>query len=379
MSPSLVYYIDASDTGTSTNFFMQNWADDAGMLDDDIKMDINPVDGDMDLNFIYTYSTALLHLSSFGDHSGEWFNGHSDANVHLTVEKVIQNHSRTIVVNGTGDNSYGLDKVGNSYRYSADDQVYVLLLNCSGSDSTFVSGVNTIILPRSIAVNSQLNQSLSNPASISSGNPLQGATFAYTHASAATSSGHLVAVISQSLTVQGAESLLSMLTHGPANVVVGQGTVIDDPNMLYLMHLPKDILSAIPIVNTQGSALGGDVNYLSITHYIVGIAEFVYNGLVAGANVLVNFAKVMFDLGLAVVNGLGQVGGSILSSIQFTKCVMFQWRNLVFWKLEYYLFLCSLGAFGSCYNCSISCREEVLEKQLMPIVTFHYRKGLLSN
>jgi hypothetical protein len=98
-------------------------------------------------------------------------------------------------------------------------------------------GINTIILPCSIAVESQLNQSLSNPASITSGNPLYGATFAYTDRSAATGSGHVIAVISQSLSAQSAESLLYMLTHGPGNVIVGQGTVIEDPNMLYL---PKE-------------------------------------------------------------------------------------------------------------------------------------------
>ena len=349
-SPDLVYYIDASDIATSTSFFLQNWADDAGTVGDDIRMDISPVNGVMDLGFTYSYSTPLLEIWSVGDHSGEWIGGHSDADVYLTVEKVIQQHSHTIVVNGTGNNSYGLDKVGNAYRYSADDQVYVLDLICSGSDSTFCSGVNTIILPRSIAVNSLLDQYLSNPSTITSDNPLYGAAFAYTNQSAASGSGHVIAVISQSLTYQAAETLLTMLTHGPGNAVVGRGTVIEDPDMLYLMHLPIDVLRTIPMVDMQGSALGYDVNIIDIAHYIVGIAEFAFNMLVAGPNLLINFAKIMWNLGLAVVNALGQAMNAAVAAA--TQAVADAFNAFVAWAISFAttLFQNALGFLSNSWN-----------------------------
>ena len=298
-SSDLVYYIDASDAGSNTSFILQSWADNAGTADDDILMDINPANGNMDLSFTYSYSTPLLLVSSIGDHSREWIGPTLGRQRLPDRGEGHPNRSHTIVVNGTGNNSYGLDKVGNGYRYSADEQVYVLDLTCSGSDGIFHSGMNTIILPRSIAVYSLLNQSLSDPSSIISGDPLYGATFAYTNRSAASSSGHVIAVISQSLTYQGGGGAALDADARTGNAIVGQGTVIEDPSMLYLMHLPKDILRAIPIVNLQGSALGGDVNIIDFVHYIVGIAEFVYNGLVAGANLMVNFAKVMMNMGMS--------------------------------------------------------------------------------
>ena len=157
--------------------------------------------------------------------------------------------------------------------------------------------------------------------------------FAYTNRFESIRPSVIVAVITQSLSVQRAGWLLYNLTHGPGNLMVGQGTVIEDPDLLYLMHLPEDVLRAIPIVNTQGSALGGDVNIIDFAHYIVGIGEFVYNGLEAGANALVNFAKVMVDLGLAIINGLGQTINSVVAAA--TKVVVDAFNAFVTWAVTF--------------------------------------------
>lgn len=127
-----------------------------------------------------------------------------------------------------------------------------------------------------------------------------------------------------------------MLTHGPGNVVVGHSTVFEDPNMLYLIHLPKDILRTILMVNMQGSGLGGDVNIIDFEHYIVGIAEFVYDVIVAGANALINFATVMVNLGLAVINGLGQLGSAAIQTVvAATKVVVDAFNAFVAWAVQF--------------------------------------------
>jgi hypothetical protein len=82
-----------------------------------------------------------------------------------------------------------------------------------------------------------------------------------------------------------------------------------------------------------GSALGGDVNYLSIANYIVGIAEFVYNAMVAGANMVINFATAMVNLGLAVINGLGQIMNAVVAAA--TEVVVEAFNAFVTWAITF--------------------------------------------
>jgi hypothetical protein len=107
--------------------------------------------------------------------------------------------------------------------------------------------------------------------------------------------------------------------------------------MLYLMHLPKDVMRAIPMMNASGSALGGDVNIIDFVHFIVGIPELVYNGLVAGTNLLINFPTIMMNLGLAVINGLGQLGGAAIQAVAAaTKVVVDAFNAFVAWAIDYF-------------------------------------------
>ncbi len=104
----------------------------------------------------------------------------------MKLSKPIQSKAKVIVINGTdgqgGD--YGLYKVGtNNYRFNADQQVYMIHLNCSTSNSRFQQGMNTIILPRAIALDCKLNYTLSHLGSINTNNALYGADFYYTNIS----------------------------------------------------------------------------------------------------------------------------------------------------------------------------------------------------
>ena len=73
-------------------------------------------------------------------------------------------------------------------------------------------------------------------------NPLYGATFAITNASAFTVSGSVIMIVSVSLYTYQAEQLLSMLTHSSSNKRVGDNVTVSG-SAVYLMHLPKDSLS----------------------------------------------------------------------------------------------------------------------------------------
>jgi len=84
-------------------------------------------------------------------------------------------------------------------RAIADNQVYAAVLNVTGTSAHFQSGMNTIILPRAIALQCQLNDTLYNLQNIGS-SPLNGASFYSTDPVKTTASGHIIAVISKNVT-----------------------------------------------------------------------------------------------------------------------------------------------------------------------------------
>jgi hypothetical protein len=70
--------------------------------------------------------------------------------------------------------------------------------------------MNTIILPRAIAMQCQLNDTLYDLQNVAN-TPFSGASFYSTNVSSASSSGHIIAVISKNVTASQAETILTML------------------------------------------------------------------------------------------------------------------------------------------------------------------------
>jgi len=72
--------------------------------------------------------------------------------------------------------------------------VYLINLNVSTANSRFQQGMNTIILPRAIALQCQLNDTLYNLASISSSDPMYGASFYSRDTAIISASGNVITV-----------------------------------------------------------------------------------------------------------------------------------------------------------------------------------------
>ncbi len=131
VDPNLVYYVDVWDYNSTMTFEIQAWADNVDLGMGDIQMDVGS-SGTNGWSIINAYQIADLRDYFSG-------NGHSysdpcegrDAQMTVKFETVTMEKSRTIVLNGTDDGEgYGLYQVGNEYRYTGDDQLYVLYLNC---------------------------------------------------------------------------------------------------------------------------------------------------------------------------------------------------------------------------------------------------------
>jgi hypothetical protein len=220
------------------------------------------------------------------------------------MERAVAEKAKVIVINGTGeDGDYGLDTVSSGvYRYSADDQAYLIVLNVTGTSAHFQSGMNTIILPRAIALKCQLNDTLYNLQNIGT-SPLNGASFYSTDPLKTTASGHIIAVISKNVTASQAETILTMLTHNSTGARIGNNVTIS-PTALYLLHLPNDILSAIP-TSVMNSGMGEGPNYYSLGSVIGDIAGMVFDFLVwvATGGVLLLLAHLVKE-GLKAIGNL---------------------------------------------------------------------------
>ncbi|MDD1772003.1 MAG: fibronectin type III domain-containing protein [Methanomassiliicoccales archaeon] len=308
--PGWTYDIDIAETVTSVSVIFYAVADNAGTVPgDDIKLDVSST-SNLEHTVTWTLSTTQYQTSFQG--TCGWLDNDADGYMKVGLQRTVAEKAKVIVVNGTGDDGdYGLDQVSTGvYRYSADDQVFLINLNVSSANARFQQGMNTIILPRAIALQCQLNDTLYDLQSIGS-TPLADASFYSTDQDSASASSHVIAVITKNVTYQQAEAILEMLTHNSTGARIGNNVTISSTSV-YLMHLPKDILSSIPTSITN-SGLGGAPNFFDPLDVISDIANLVFDFLIwiATGGVLLLWAHLMI-IGLEIVANLISTAISVI-------------------------------------------------------------------
>jgi hypothetical protein len=273
--PGWAYDIDIAETTTSVSLEFLAVGDNAVLTGDDEKLDVSPSGNlDHDVTWDMVYNSTTLSFQG----SKDTFDHDTDAYMKVKLERAVTEKARVIIINGTGeDGDYGLDVVSTGiYRYSADDQVYLVVLNVTGTSAHFQSGMNAIVLPRAIALQCQLNDTLYDLQNVGN-TPLSGASFYSTNVSSTSASAHIIAVISKNVTASQAEPILRMLTHNSTGARIGNNVTISS-TALYLLHLTNNILSAIP-TSVMSSGMGEGPNYYSIGSVIGDIAGMVFDFL----------------------------------------------------------------------------------------------------
>ncbi len=130
---------------------------------------------------------------------------------------------------------------------------------------------------------------------------------------------HLAAVIEKTVASwQEAETGLGRLTHDAANERIGNDIVI--PNV-YLLHLPKDIMSRLPYIELNSSPTGAAPNFLSPT----AIFEFVWNCLVAIGTALANLASSLVQAGISYYSNLWNAVTTVVTVIVNAFNAFVQW------------------------------------------------------
>jgi subtilisin-like proprotein convertase family protein len=296
---SLQYYMDVWDSNSTVSVKVAAWDNDSPLPD--TEMDMNP---NSSKSCILSYS---LQKDKWEDEWGlaTYFCDGPELNISVSVKTVTMEKARTVVINGT---DYGLDVVreNEEYRFSSDDQVYVIYLNCSSASAHFVQGMNVVILPRCIGLASKLNYTLTHLNTIQPTDPLCNASFSATNTSASTSSSHIVAIITQNLTGTKAEDLLILLTHNSTNARIGNNVTVPSTEALYLLHLPFDVLAAVPLLGLTNSPTGRapSAGWGWLVSTIVGIGNFIWRGLVAAFCFFAAPYIIALEFGLKVLGKL---------------------------------------------------------------------------
>jgi hypothetical protein len=197
----------------------------------------------------------------------------------IKLERTVKARANLIIINGSDDSGgYGLTYVSaNNYRFNADQQVYVINLNVTSAGGHFQPGMNTVLLPRAIALECKLNYTLEHLGSIDPSHPLYGASFVYANASQPTSSAHVVVEISDNVTYSQGESLLHDLTHNSTNARIGNNVTISGSG-IYLLHLPSDVLQAVPMQVTN-AGLGEGPDYLDLVGVIITLLNCTFDAI----------------------------------------------------------------------------------------------------
>ena len=125
-------------------------------------------------------------------------------------------------------------------------------------------------------------------------------------------SSHVVAVISKNVNGAVAEAILYMLTHDASNVRIGNNVTIAADNV-YLLHLPKDVVSSIPTI-IQNSGLGEGPNYLDPLNVIADIANMAFNFLVYVLTTATLYLQQLLDIGLQELGSLANASAAAMTA-----------------------------------------------------------------
>jgi len=285
--PGYAYYIDMVDSRSSVSTLVQPW-NQGWVSDSQLKFN-----GDSNCE------APPYALGGASDYH-VWYG--NDVNIGITFSTEARQPANLIVVSGVdGDESYGLEKYGNEYRYTADEQIIVLYVNCVSGASTahFVSGVNTIMLPRSVAMESNMNYTFADLMGRSGGTIFNGYELKVYYGGSNTAGSVIMIVSANDMTTDEAETLLSEVTHAHGGSVVGESTRISG-DAVYRLHLPLDALDAIVLQDVVNSPLRdhGPNDYLGV------ITNIVYDFFLGAVNFFANLAQFVVDLGLAVIGAL---------------------------------------------------------------------------
>lgn len=230
----------------------------------------------------------------------------------IDVSTVALGKARTLLVT---DGNVTVEASNGKTRMAASDRFVVVTLDVTSASSPFAVGVNTVLVPRSLFLESKLKADFD----ASSYAPLATATFYGEDLAAAEVSEGVAGLIAGTLTGSQASGVLDRLLRNSTNVEVFE--YVDITSQAVVATLPYDVVRILPWTPVSNGPTGAvpqgfwekiGAGATQAVNVLLVAGQLVLKGLVALGTFLIDLAEAIWDWGMQAA---GEVQGAAQAAI----------------------------------------------------------------
>ncbi len=289
----MTYYSDVPDDVAVANLRVTGWSVNAARGDDNL------------VDFAFTYLVNSPWYSTTTYNGNSW--------ISYEVSTLGLGKAKTVLVT---DGQVTVTSATGQVRIAAQDRFFVFALNLTSAASPFVFGANTVLVPRSVFLDSKLKADFD----VGNFNPLPNADMYGDDLSKASISDGVAALIAGTLTWDQANDILNRLL---LNASGGSAhSYVDITTTAFVTNLPSDVVKILPwaaVVSGPTGAMPQDfwskigAIASTVVNTLIYVGQLVYKGLVALGTFLVNLAQAIADWGM---KALGTVWNAAVTVAQ---------------------------------------------------------------
>ncbi|MFQ5838741.1 MAG: Ig-like domain-containing protein [Thermoplasmata archaeon] len=241
------------------------------------------------------------------------------------VSTVYLSKAKTLLIT---DGNVTVASTGGQTRMAAHDRFIVLTLNLTSASAPFVTGVNTILVPRSIFLETKLKADFD----AGSYSPLSTATLYGEDLAADEISEGVAGLIAATLTGSQAADVLDRLLRNATDVEVYD--YADITSRAAVANLPLDVVRILPwvgVVNGPTGAMPQDfwqkigAVATTLVNVLLEAGQLIYDGLVALGTFLVNLGEAIWEWGMQVAGEVSQTVVEAVEKVADTLSSLFDW------------------------------------------------------
>ena len=301
----MTYYSDVPDDVATANLRVTAWAINPGRGDDIL----------VDYGFSYLVNSPWYGTTTYNGNS--W--------ISYEVSTIGLGKAKTLLVT---DGEVTVTSAAGQVRLAGPDRFFVFALSLTSPASPFVTGINTVLVPRSVFLDSKLK------ADFSAGNfnPLPNADMYGDDLSKAAISDGVAAVIAGTLTGSQASDVLNRLL---LNASGGSAhSYVDITNTALGANLPSDVVRILPwtaVVSGPTGAMPQDfwskigTIASALLNTFLYLSQMVYKGLMALGTFLVNLGQAIADWGMKALGAVVNAAVAVAKAVGDALSKIWEW------------------------------------------------------
>lgn len=301
----LSYYADVPDDVNSVTIQVAAWSINSGRGDDLI------------VNGLETYRV----------NSGLWGYVASNGNHWVTYEvsTVALAKAKTLLVT---DGEVTITSTAGQTRMAGPDRFFVFTLVLTAASPPFVSGVNTVLVPRSVFLDSKLKADFG----VGTCDPLCDAPLYGQDLSTASISDGVAGVVAKSLTADQASNILNRLLMDTSGSVTH--SYVDVTSQVLAANLPLDVVRIVAWSSVTSGPIGDmpqtfwqkvGAAMTTVVNTLVYMGQLIYKGLVALATFIADLAQAIVDWGMKFAGAVSVAAAAVVGAIGDALAKLWEW------------------------------------------------------